>query len=88
MLFRSRKLHFIDKLLRQAAGGWGLGGSPTGAGGVAAGEGSSTGAGGGAIGGGIGGVGASAGQPGSGVEGTCPPSEPAPLSGVIKDVIA
>jgi hypothetical protein len=72
-----RKLHFVHKVVRTAAGGWGRGGSPTGAGGVASGEGSPTGGGGGRgrgshrrhfgrrgrIGGG---------QPGSGTTGTSP----------------
>ncbi len=46
-----RKLHFIHKVVKNAAGGLARGGSPTGAGGVAVGDGSSTGAGGGDIGG-------------------------------------
>jgi hypothetical protein len=71
-----RKLHFIHMVVKNAAGGCGLGGSPTGAGGVAAGDGSSTGAGGGAIGGGAGGVGgATGGNPVSGGTGTLPPAD-------------
>ncbi len=81
-----RKLHFIHKVVRNAAGGCVRGGSPTGAGGVAAGDGSSTGTGGGAIGGDAGGPGASTGgNPVSGGTGTLPPSagpEPVPLAGV------
>jgi hypothetical protein len=66
-----RKLRFIHEVVKNAAGGWARGGSPTGAGGVAAGDGSSTGAGGGAIGGGAGGDGGVAGgSPGSGAPGT------------------
>ena len=62
-----RKLHFIHKVVRNAAGGWRRGGSPTGAGGVAVGDGSSTGAGGGDIGDGSGGAGGVDGrQPGVG----------------------
>ena len=72
-----RKLHFIHSLVRSEAGGRALGGSPTGAGGVADGDGSSTGAGGGAIGGGADGVGgATGGSPVSGGTGTVPPSGP------------
>jgi hypothetical protein len=70
-----RKLHFVHRVVRTAAGGCRRGGSPTGAGGVASGEGSSTGAGGGAIGGGSAGFGGSGlGQPGSGTPGTSPAS--------------
>jgi hypothetical protein len=70
-----RKLHFIHKVVKQAAGGLASGGSPTGAGGVAAGDGSSTGAGGGAIGGDGGGAGgADGGSPVSGGTGTLPPA--------------
>jgi hypothetical protein len=70
-----RKLHFIHKVVKNAAGGLGRGGSLTGAGGVAAGDGSSTGAGGGAIGGDLGGSGgATGGNPVSGGTGTLPPS--------------
>jgi hypothetical protein len=73
-----RKLHFIHRVVRTAAGGWGRGGSPTGAGGVASGEGSSTGGGGGAIGGGASGLGGSGvGQPGSGTPGTSPTGDQA-----------
>jgi len=70
-----RKLHFIHKVVKNASGGLGRGGSPTGAGGVAVGDGSSTGAGGGAIGGDVGGAGgADGGNPVSGGTGTLPPS--------------
>jgi len=76
-----RKLHLVHRVVRMAAGGWGRGGSPTGAGGVAWGEGSSTGAGGGAIGGGASGLGGwGVGQPGSGTEGTSPASAQAAAS--------
>jgi hypothetical protein len=69
-----RKLHFIHVLVKSEAGGRALGGSPTGAGGVADGDGSSTGAGGGAIGDGAGAVGgATGGSPVSGGTGTVPP---------------
>jgi len=71
-----RKLHFIHKVVKNAAGGLARGGSSTGAGGVAAGDGSSTGAGGGAIGGDLGGSGgATGGNPVSGGTGTLPPSD-------------
>jgi hypothetical protein len=71
-----RKLHFVHEVVRLAAGGCGLGGSPTGAGGRGERDGSSTGTGGGAIGGAYGGVGGSvAGQPGSGTTGTSPPAD-------------
>ena len=71
-----RKLHFIHKVVKNAAGGCALGGSDTGAGGVAAGDGSSTGAGGGAIGGDSGGAGGEAGgNPVSGGTGTLPPAD-------------
>ena len=67
-----RKLHFIHKVVKDA-GGWGRGGSPTGAGGVAAGDGSATGAGGGDIGGGVGAAGGdTGGNPVSGGTGTLP----------------
>jgi hypothetical protein len=69
-----RKLHFIHKVVKQAAGGVARGGSPTGAGGVAAGDGSSTDGGGGAIGGEAGGSGGAAGgSPVSGEAGTLAP---------------
>ena len=72
-----RKLRFVHEVVKNAAGGWARGGSPTGAGGVADGDGSSTGAGGGAMGGGGGGVGgATGGSPVSGGTGTVPPSPP------------
>jgi hypothetical protein len=71
-----RKLHFIHKVVKNAAGGLGRGGSPTGAGGVASGDGSSTGAGGGAICGDSGGAGgATGGKPVSGGTGTLPPAD-------------
>ena len=74
-----RKLHFIHKVVKNAAGGLARGGSPTGAGGVAAGDGSSTGAGGGAIGDGAGDVGgATGGSPESGGTGTLPPMDDLP----------
>jgi hypothetical protein len=70
-----RKLHFINKVVKNAAGAFARGGSPTGAGGVAAGDGSSTGADGGAIGGEAGGDGGAAGgNPESGGTGTLPPA--------------
>jgi hypothetical protein len=70
-----RKLHFIHKVVRAAAGGLSRGGSPTGAGGVALGDGSSTGATGGDIGGDSGAVGgAEGGNPESGATGTLPPA--------------
>ena len=70
-----RKLHFIHKVVKNAAGGLARGGSPTGDGGVALGDGSSTGAGGGAIGGDSGGAGgADGGNPVSGGTGTLPPA--------------
>ena len=72
-----RKLHFIHKVVRSEAGGRALGGSPTGAGGVAAGDGSPTGTAGGDIGGGDDGEGASAGgSPVSGVTGIVEAREP------------
>ena len=72
-----RKLHFIHKVVRNAAGGSVRGGSPTGAGGVAAGDGSSIGGGGGDIGVGAGGAGGDAGgNPVSGGTGTLPPAAP------------
>ena len=71
-----RKLHFIHKVVKHAAGGLSRGGSPTGAAGVASGDGSSTGAGGGAIGGDSGGAGgAEGGSPVSGGTGTLPPAD-------------
>jgi hypothetical protein len=70
-----RKLHFIHKVVKNAAGGLARGGSPTGDGGVALGDGSSTGAGGGAIGGDSGGAGGEdGGNPVSGGTGTLPPA--------------
>jgi len=75
-----RKLHFIHKVVKNAAGGCALGGSDTGAGGVAAGDGSSTGAGGGAIGGDSGGAGGeTGGNPVSGGTGTLPGAVEAPV---------
>jgi len=71
-----RKLHFIHKVVRQAAAGGALEGSRTGAGGVAAGAGSLTGADDGAPGTG-GDGGAAGGNPVSGGTGTLPPSPPA-----------
>jgi hypothetical protein len=68
-----RKLHFIHKVVKSAAGGRDRGGSPTGAGGVAVGDGSSTGAGGGAMGGEVGGAGGdTGGNPVSGGTGMLP----------------
>ena len=70
-----RKLHFIHKVVKNAAGALARGGSPTGDGGVALGDGSSTGAGGGAIGGDSGGAGGEdGGNPVSGGTGTLPPA--------------
>ncbi len=78
-----RKLHFIDQVVKNAAGGLGRGGSPTGAGGVAVGDGSSTGAGGGAIGGDVGGAGgADGGNPLSGGTGTLPPAADLPIGDI------
>ena len=83
-----RKLRFIHELVRNAAGGCGRGGSPTGAGGVAAGGGSLTGGGGGAIGAGAGAAGGtSGGSPGSGAPGTGSAAttiaEPGPANGAL-----
>ena len=70
-----RKLHFIARVVKNAAGGIARGGSPTGGGGVAAGDGSSTGGGGGPIGVGSGAAGGDAGgNPVSGGTGTLLPS--------------
>jgi hypothetical protein len=70
-----RKLHFIHRVVKNAAGSIARGGSPTGDGGVASGDGSSTGAGGRPIGAGSGAAGGDAGgNPVSGGTGTVLPS--------------
>jgi hypothetical protein len=84
-----RKLHFIHKVVKNAAGGLALGGSPTGAGGVAAGDGSSTGDGGGPrVGESGGGGGVAGGNPVSGGTGTLPPANPAELLEAPPDPIS
>ncbi len=84
-----RKLHFVHKVVKNAAGGRALGGSPTGAGGVAAGDGSSTGAGGGAIGGDSGGAGgATGGSPGSDGTGTLPSANQAGIAQTRSEQVA